>query len=161
MSVAYILLGSNLGDRKENLRVARESIKRKVGTIENSSSIYETEPWGAGSKDLFVNQIIIIETNLSAQSLLENLLTIEDEMGRIRDADNKNASRIIDLDILFYNDEVMFSDRLTIPHPRMHVRKFTLVPLVELAPNFMHPLIGKTALKLLMECPDDLNVNII
>lgn len=154
MNEAYLLLGSNLGNRKTNIDKAVEKIKEQAGVIITTSSIYETEPWGTDAPLSFYNQVIIIKTLLSAERLLDILLKIEKEIGRLR-TEIKNEPRIIDLDILFYNKEIIKRQNLEIPHPRLHLRRFVLVPLYEIAPLFFHPLLAKSISELLNECGDD------
>ena len=157
MNTAYILTGGNLGDRLSSLLMAKEYIGRETGNIVSSSSIYETEAWGNNSQPDFYNQVHITTTGLSAEQMMKKILEIEGQMGRVRAA--KNAPRIIDIDILFYNDEIINIPDLIIPHPRMQDRKFVLMPLNEIAANHMHPVLHKTINRLLKECPDQLDVH--
>jgi len=153
---AFLLLGSNLGDRMVNLATARWFIGKNVGQISDSSSIYETGAWGKTDQPDFLNQVIIVNTHLSPQSLMTQLLNIESEMGRERS--EKWGERIIDLDILFYDKRIVAQKKLTIPHPGIPTRRFTLCPLQELAPDFIHPVENKTIAQLLNECQDPLLV---
>ena len=154
----FLLLGSNLGNRQLILQEARILISKGIGEIVRKSSVYETAPWGFNVADLFLNQVVVVETRLQPDVLLSRLLEIEASMGRIR---NKKAyqSRIIDLDILFYHDLVISGPDLVLPHPRLHLRKFTLIPLNEIASGLVHPVFGKTINTLLTECKDTLVVN--
>lgn len=152
----YILLGSNLGNKKEQLLKATEAIASKAGNILHTSSYYQTAAWGNTRQDDFLNQVICIKTRQSAQQLLETLLQIELQMGRKRN--EKWESRVIDLDILFYGNAIVQESNLQIPHPFIPQRRFTLVPMVELDPAFMHPVLHKTMQALLDECPDKLPV---
>lgn len=152
-----MLLGSNLGDRQLFLKEADRLLQEQAGRILERSSIYETEPWGFTSKDLFLNQALKIETSLDPYELLKVIKAIETKLGRIRKT-QKYSPRCIDIDILFYNDEVYFSDDLVIPHPRLHDRMFTLVPLNEIAPDYLHPILKKTIRKLINDCDDKLAV---
>jgi 2-amino-4-hydroxy-6-hydroxymethyldihydropteridine diphosphokinase len=135
---AYILLGTNLGNREENLEKAIEKISRFCIRIIVRSSVFETAPWGFESDNLFLNQVIWIETQLNAYELLDKLIKTEKQLGRKRIGTGYH-SRTIDLDILYFNDEIIQSESLTIPHPRLHTRSFTMVPMAEIAPNFIHP----------------------
>ena len=124
--------------------------------VEQTSSIYETAAWGKTDQQNFLNQVIEISTNLSSTALLERILAIEKQIGRIRK--EMWGERIIDIDILYYANEVIKSQRLVIPHPYLHERRFTLEPLHEIAPNFVHPVFNKTTSSLLNECKDRLEV---
>jgi len=152
----YLLLGSNIGQRRANLAQACELIDKQAGPVKMVSSIYETEPWGKSNQQHFLNQALQINTSLSPLKLLETIHRIESKLGRIRY--QKWAERIIDVDILYYENKVIKSDLLTIPHPELHNRMFALVPLVEIAPLYNHPVLGKTSMELLHECTDVLGV---
>lgn len=156
MSTAYLMLGSNMENKNTNLNTALEKIGMKC-SIKKLSSIYETEPWGFTHEESFYNQAVRIETDLDPEELLEFLLNIENEMGRIRKGPYYQA-RLIDLDILFYDHLVMETKKLTIPHPRLHLRRFALIPMNEIAPEFVHPLINKNVSSLLRRCVDKLRV---
>jgi 2-amino-4-hydroxy-6-hydroxymethyldihydropteridine diphosphokinase len=142
---AVISLGSNKGDRSKLLGKAVELISF-IGEIATEGKVVETEPWGLEDQDKFLNQIIIINTNLQPHNLLDELLLIESKLGRVREI--KWGPRVIDLDILFYEDMVIESERLQIPHPYLHEREFILGPLNELIPDFNHPKINKTVQEL-------------
>jgi len=151
---AYIGIGSNLGDRKANYREACERIRALPHTrIVKESSLYESEPHG-DAKTWFVNGVIQIETEASADALLRQLKAIEKAMGRKRVKGKRWGSRVIDLDILLYDKEVIEKRNLKVPHPRMHERRFVLVPLAELAPHLIHPRLNATISELLAGCPD-------
>ncbi len=157
MDEVYLLLGSNMGDRQRFLNEATRLLQERAGTRLKRSSIYETEPWGHTNKKNFLNQVLLVETSLNPYELLKVIKAIETKLGRIR----KNQQYIppcIDIDILFYNDEVYFSDDLVIPHPRLHDRMFTLVPLNEIAPDYLHPILKKTIRELVNLCQDKLMV---
>ena len=165
MDKVFILLGSNQGDRLDFLSRALEMIAGKAGALVKKSAVYETEPWGFDAPDSFLNQVVEINTALSPAQLLEQLLSIETMLGRIRpfngcrcSVEEGYSSRTIDLDILFYGQKLVFTEQLMIPHPRLHERKFTLVPLHEIAPGLIHPLLKKTISILLQECRDPLEV---
>ncbi|MFO7658328.1 MAG: 2-amino-4-hydroxy-6-hydroxymethyldihydropteridine diphosphokinase [Bacteroidales bacterium] len=157
MNLVYILLGGNLGDRISNLEKARMLICERVGNILSMSSVYETEPWGFDNAASFLNRIVVVETMSDYKNLFHILQEIETVLGRKRKTDIKYTSREIDLDILFFNLDV-FEDHvinLQIPHPRLHLRKFVLVPLAELAPGLLHPVFNETVQSLLDRCQDN------
>lgn len=156
MAKVYLLTGGNVGDSLKTLQRANGLIRERVGSIIKSSSIYKTAAWGKTDQDDFLNQVLEVETNLSPNDLMDSLLEIEIELGRKRTG--KYGPRIIDLDILFYNDLILNSDQLTIPHPQIQFRRFVLEPLNELVPELVHPVIKKTINLLLEECPDKLEV---
>jgi len=151
----YLLLGSNMGDKQQLLSTAIDKISIS-NTIKIRSSIYETAPWGNTDQPSFYNQVVQITTSLKPEHLLAHLLNIEEEMGRIREV--KWGQRIIDIDILYYNNLVINADQLTIPHPEIANRRFTLVPLVEIAEKFEHPILKKYQEELLDACEDELLV---
>lgn len=148
MSYVFLCLGSNLGDRESNLLKGFELLARRV-TIEFVSSIYETEPVGFQEQPWFLNVVCQCTTQLDPFNLLVFAKEIENEMGRVPDF--RNAPRPIDIDILFYEDHTIETDDLTVPHPRIGERAFVLIPLVEIAPSFIHPLSGKSMSALLLE----------
>lgn len=152
MNNVYLLIGGNMGDRMANLAAARNSINIECGRIVAESSIYETEAWGYKEQDAFLNQALVIQTSLQANALMDAILKIEIALGRKREI--PLGPRIIDIDIIYYNDEIINSSTLTIPHPSMAQRKFVLMPLTEIAPNYRHPILLKTNEVLLKECGD-------
>lgn len=154
----YLLSGSNLGDRVANMAKALEFIEQKAGSITAQSQLYETAAWGIEEQPPFLNQVMEIASLLSPQELLNTLLSIEMEMGRERRL--KWGERLIDLDILYYDELVLHEPTLQIPHPQLQERRFTLVPLCELAPLLVHPLLGRTQQELLEACPDQLAVKV-
>jgi 2-amino-4-hydroxy-6-hydroxymethyldihydropteridine diphosphokinase len=153
MKRVYLGIGTNLGDREKNMEQALDKIAEVVGIIVSRSSVYETEPWGFQSSDQFLNMVIGVDTNLKPSGLLGRLLMIESLLGRLRDG-KQYSSRIIDIDILLYGRQKVDTISLKIPHPRMHQRNFVLMPLCEIAPRIVHPVLGKTMTELLNECKD-------
>ena len=156
MNTAYILTGGNLGNRQQNLQKALLLLSEQAGRIISISSLYETAAWGNKDQPSFLNQAIALETHLPADVLLVTILSIEQEMGRRRF--EKMGPRTIDIDILFYNNLVIESNQLVIPHPQLHKRKFVLLPLNEIAGSYIHPVFNKTVSSLLHECDDPLTV---
>ena len=159
MNQVYVLLGANIGDPLNQLALAREQISQKLGHIEQASSIYESEAWGVEDQPLFLNQVLLVESELSAEEFLQIALSIENDLGRIRF--KKWGSRVIDIDMLYYNEEIIDSENLKIPHPFLHQRNFTLVPLVEISPQYIHPVLKKSNKNLLLGSKDQLLVNIL
>ena len=156
MNKIYLLLGSNQQNPQKQLQLAQKLIAKKIGPIKRKSAIYQTAAWGNTNQPDFLNQVIIVETKLPAQQTMQIILQIEKKMGRLRTV--KNAPRIIDIDILFFNKEIINEKKLTVPHPQLQNRRFVLVPLNELSPNLKHPAIKKTMHQLFIHCPDKLNV---
>ncbi len=156
MNRAYLLIGGNQGDRQNYLKMATEKIEPALGSISGRSALYETAPWGRTDQPAFLNQAIALDTPLSAPQLMGALLSIEGDIGRIRA--EKFGPRIIDIDILFFNDEIMEEEGLVIPHPQFAYRRFALEPMNELAPGLLHPVLHKTMGALLEACTDNLDV---
>jgi 2-amino-4-hydroxy-6-hydroxymethyldihydropteridine diphosphokinase len=152
----FLLLGSNLGDRKLLLFEAIKRIETEVGPVLQASSVYETQSWGKTDAPDYLNQVLMLQTEKPAREVLKKILAIELSMGRRRE--EKWGSRTIDIDILFYGDAVIDEPDLKVPHPEMHKRRFTLEPLAELAPEFEHPVIKKNILQLKNQLIDDLVV---
>ena len=153
---AYILIGGNIGDPFNNLRMAKELMSEQCGTIIKESSIYQTAAWGLTDQPEFLNQVIILSTTLNPEILMRSLLSVEETMGRKRNI--KFGPRIIDLDILLIDDFLIESELLNVPHPALQKRKFALIPLNEVAPDLVHPVENKTINKLLTDCKDELVV---
>lgn len=135
-------------------------IRNVIGPITRQSSVYESSPWGFEAETPFLNQVLCLKTTLGAEDILQQILAIENEMGRKRSVDGY-ISRTIDVDILYYGQLVMENDRLTIPHPRMHLRRFTMLPMVEVAGNIVHPKLSLTNSELLLACNDKSTVSIV
>jgi 2-amino-4-hydroxy-6-hydroxymethyldihydropteridine diphosphokinase len=160
MHKAFLSLGSNLGDRNHYLHFALQSMVDQGITVCAVSSVYETEAWGYHSENKFLNQVVEINTGLTPERLLSSLKKIESDAGRKPSIDGNYADRAIDIDIILFDNEVINSDRITIPHPRLHVRKFVLIPLNEIAPNVSHPIFKETIGNLLLKCNDHSDVKI-
>ena len=149
---SYLSLGSNLGNKAENIQNAVALLSERAGEVIKVSSNYETEPDGFVSENSFVNIAISLDTTLDAYALLDVCEQIEKELGRTSKSVNLNYSdRVIDIDILYFNNMQLATDRLTLPHPRMHKRAFVLAPLSEIAPKFRHPITGMSTVKMLKE----------
>lgn len=159
MNDLYLLLGSNLGDRSFIISKAIEQISKEISKIEATSGLYETEPWGNQKQGKFLNQVVKLQSSEEPEALLEKVLSIEQRLGRTRNKE-QNSARIIDIDILFYNEMIHSSEKLIIPHPRIQFRRFVLVPLFEIAPDLLHPVLHKSIAQLLRCCPDKLEVRI-
>lgn len=153
----YILLGSNLGDSKKYIADAILEIEKNIGTIQSKSSLYQTAAWGNNDQPDFINQVLHVKTKLQPEELLNAVLSIEKVLGRERL--EKWGSRTIDIDILLIDDLVLNTANLFVPHPFMHLRKFTLLPLNEIASEIIHPQLLKSISELLIELDDDLSVN--
>ena len=156
MNVATLLLGCNIGNCESTFVETLRQLEKNCGKLITQSSLYRTAPWGYSEQNDFLNQVIILETIHTPFELLTKTIEIEVELGRLRKI--VNGPRTIDIDILFYNDLEVITNDLIIPHPRLHLRKFTLIPLNEIIPDYTHPTLNKTIAQLLMECGDDLNV---
>ena len=149
----FLLLGSNIEPRIKYLDEAEQKINDIVGNIVQKSEIYESEPLGFSANQTFINRVLLISSRLSSVNVLNNIYTIEKELGRTRSATGY-SSRTIDIDILYFNDEIISTEKLIVPHPRLHERRFTLRPLVDIAPDFIHPVLNIDNNKLLQLCPD-------
>jgi 2-amino-4-hydroxy-6-hydroxymethyldihydropteridine diphosphokinase len=150
---AYISIGSNLGNRLQALTDAYHKIGFIAGEVIQHSSVFESEPWGFSAETDFYNMVLELETALEPIPLMKVILQAELEMGRIRQLGNYN-SRAIDIDILLFEDRIIQDEMLVVPHPRMHLRRFVLVPLVEISPVVVHPVSGISCGALLVDCPD-------
>jgi len=157
MNKVYLALGTNKGDRELNLKKAILLLQEMSGPIAHSSDIFVTAPWGNPDQPDFYNQVLCFETNLGASDLLCGILNIEKVLGRVR-TDEKWMERTIDIDILFYNEEMIEEENLRVPHPHIQNRKFVLIPLSQIAGDLIHPVLNKTIEQLLFECPDQLQV---
>ncbi|WP_425392301.1 2-amino-4-hydroxy-6-hydroxymethyldihydropteridine diphosphokinase [Ekhidna sp.] len=155
MNGIYLLLGSNMGNRLEYLKEAEQQLIAAGIQVLDESSIYETEPWGKENQDWFLNVVLQIETSKSPDELLKTILDIEKSLGRIRK--EKWGERCIDIDILYYHNTSLELENLTIPHPGIPNRRFTLMPLVEMCPLEIHPKLSKTNMQLLADCSDELD----
>ncbi|MGV3766326.1 MAG: 2-amino-4-hydroxy-6-hydroxymethyldihydropteridine diphosphokinase [Chitinophagaceae bacterium] len=155
MNQAYLLIGGNLGEKRRNLELAATLIGKKAGSVQKTSPFYETEAWGKTDQPAFLNQALLVETALGPHELLKVLLAIEAECGRVRM--EKYGPRLIDIDIIFYNELVLSTPELTIPHPQMAFRRFVLTPLNDIAGTFVHPVLRKPVSSLLAECTDKLD----
>lgn len=156
VAVTYLLLGSNLGQKIDNLLSAENEICRSIGSLIKKSSIFQSPPWGFEHKEIFLNQVLQIETQNSPFELLNAIVSIEKKLGRTRISESKEyLPRIIDIDILFYDSLITETENLIIPHPQLHLRRFTLIPLYEITPDLIHPVFEKTISELLKLCSDD------
>ena len=150
----FLGIGGNLGDRIGNLRRAVELIGERIGRIEKVSSVYLSEPWGFKHAKYFTNIVAELYTDLSADEVLTKAFEIEAELKRTRSG-NGYEGRTMDIDILFFNNEILNTERLVVPHPHICQRKFVLLPMAEIEPNFVHPQNGKTMQQLAEICPDN------
>jgi len=156
MNISYLLIGGNEGDRTARLALAREHVATYAGEILRASSLYETAPWGRSDQPFFLNQALKVATGYEAAPLMSILLGIEEKMGRQRS--EKYGPRVIDIDILFFNDAILRQPQLVIPHPEIQHRRFALAPMEEIAPDHIHPVFGKSVRELLQACTDPLTV---
>ena len=155
METCHILFGSNMGDKNEIFAQACLFINNRCGRIVAVSSAYESEPWGFEAEEWFMNRLISVETELEPEEMMQQLLGIEAELGRVRHPETEGyTSRTADLDILYYGCRIVVTDSLVVPHPRLHQRRFALLPLCEMVPQFVHPAFKLTQTELLERCPD-------
>lgn len=158
MPVAYFMTGGNLGDREENISRAREELETQAGKLLYRSAVYASEPWGFRHPKYFLNQLLVVETEETPGELLAIIHSIEESMHRTRKG-TQNSARTIDIDILFYGNDIISENNLIIPHPRLHLRKFCLIPLMEMDPCLVHPVLNKTIWQLYRECADSCTVH--
>tara|TARA_B000000565_G_C23654859_1_gene328100 strand:+ start:34 stop:519 length:486 start_codon:yes stop_codon:yes gene_type:complete len=152
MNTVYLQLGSNLGDRNLLIKRALELINNHIGKILQCSRIYESTPWGVDGQDKYLNQAVQLKTNLIADDILSEIHDIEKKLGRVRV--EKWGERLIDIDIIFYNNDIIENKNLCIPHKHMHQRNFVLIPMSEIAADIVHPKYNKTVAELLVESQD-------
>ena len=157
MKNVFLSLGGNLGNRSKNLAKARDFITKEVGEIIAISEIYETKAWGVENQPDFLNQVVQITTTLSPYKVLDKVLAIEHKMGRVRE--QKWFARNIDIDVLFYDQVIIESKNLILPHPHISNRNFVLGPLKDIAPDFIHPVLQKSIRQLFLDCTDELSIN--
>lgn len=151
-SDTILMLGGNLGDVKSNFELALKKLECEKGSIFKQSSLYQSDPWGDTDQPPFLNQAIWYKTALKPEKLLEMVLGIENDLGRVRN--RKNGPRIMDIDILLIDNQIINTLALTIPHPRMHLRRFNMLPLAELIPEWIHPILNKSMQELMDLCED-------
>jgi len=156
MHIAFLLIGSNQGNRQQYLKQTSERLAANCGDLLVASSVYETAAWGVTEQASFYNQALKMATALDAEELLEQILNIEKSLGRIRN--QRYGPRTIDIDIIFFDDEIINAPHLTVPHPQLQNRRFALECMAEIAPKLMHPVLNKTVEQLLAECTDTLTV---
>jgi 2-amino-4-hydroxy-6-hydroxymethyldihydropteridine diphosphokinase len=158
MCQVYLLLGGNLGDRIQHISTALNRIQQTVGEIKLQSSVYETKAWGVEQQPDFLNLALVVNTELSPVDVLNRTQQIEKELGRSRTEEERWGARTMDIDIIFYDDQIMETERLQIPHPLMSQRKFVLLPLFEISPDFIHPVVKQSIKTLYLSCSDRLAV---
>ncbi|MDR3286496.1 MAG: 2-amino-4-hydroxy-6-hydroxymethyldihydropteridine diphosphokinase [Prevotellaceae bacterium] len=160
-SKIYLLFGSDTGDKKKHINDARNFVESEIGEIVAESALYASEAWGFDSDTMFLNKVIVAESYLDAFEILALTQKIEIKMGRTNKTTDKYQSRIIDIDILFCDDKIIETPQLKIPHPQIQNRRFTLQPLAEIAPDFVHPKLQKTIAQLLADCTDEKRVTCV
>lgn len=156
----FLLLGSNIEPKVNYIEEAERKLSSVVGNIVKKSHIYISEPWGFVSDQSFLNRVLMLRSTLSAMETLTNIHAIEEELGRTRQR-NGYSSRTIDIDILYYNNDIINNEKLIVPHPRIHERRFTLAPLTDIAPDYIHPIFSTSNIKLLEICKDLSEVSIL
>ena len=162
MESCYVLFGSNMGDKENIFAEACLLINNRCGAITAVSSSYESEPWGFEASEWFLNRLIVVDTDLNPEAMLRELLAIEAELGRVRHPEKEGyTSRTADLDILYFGQRVIVTPTLTVPHPRLHLRRFALMPLCEVVPELMHPVFQVTQRELLHRCTDQSIVRVM
>lgn len=158
MNTVYLCLGGNIGDRESFMNSAISIIQKSVGEIIALSPMYETEAWGTENQQTYLNRCLCVYTPLSCIELIHVLLDIEKQLGRNRIFSETYENRTMDIDILFFNHDTIHQNNLVIPHPRLHLRNFVLIPLRDIAPNYYHPVLKQTVSELLLTCKDELKV---
>ena len=151
MAIAYLALGTNIGNKRRNMITAAALLAERVGDVLALSGFYETEPWGFQSENTFLNAALQLDTSLSPLELLKATQEIEIEMGRTQKSNGAYHDRIIDIDLFMVDEQILHTERLKLPHPLMHKRSFVMEPLAEVAPSVKHPVFGKTMRELLSE----------
>ena len=159
MNGIYLLLGSNLGDSSEVLRRPIFEIEKSIGSLLRSSGVYKTKAWGIENQPDFLNQVLEVESNLNPESMLKEINAIEKRLGRVRY--EKWHERVIDIDILYFGNHIINTADLQVPHPENQNRKFVLAPMREIAPDFVHPILGQTQIELLKSSKDPLSVDLL
>lgn len=154
----FLCLGGNIGDRAYYIQSAIAEIDLEIGEVISQSTMYETEAWGVKNEQNYLNCCIKVNSVLPAIDLLDKVLQIEKKLGRVRKPQFQYGARTIDIDVLFYDKEVIETNKITVPHPRLHLRKFVLIPLNEIARDFIHPVLKEMICNLLIQCNDNLEV---
>jgi 2-amino-4-hydroxy-6-hydroxymethyldihydropteridine diphosphokinase len=157
-STIYLLFGSDTGDKKNYITAVQNLVQNEIGKITAESSLYASEAWGFDSDSLFLNKVIAVESGFDAFEILNITQKIERKLGRAKKTSDKYQSRTIDIDILFYDNKIIETQHLTIPHPQIQNRRFTLMPLAEIAPDFIHPKLQTAISQLLSNCNDNKSV---
>ena len=159
MNNIYLLIGGNLGDRLKNLTATLNALEMAFGKVLKQSKAYQTAAWGNTNQPDFLNQALMFETSLSAFEVLDIIQDIENSLGRKRE--EKWGARTMDIDLIYFDDAIINEDRLTVPHPFIAQRRFVLIPLADIAADFVHPILKLTTLQMLECCEDDLEVRVI
>lgn len=154
MHTVVILIGGNTGDVLSTFQLCTQEFEEKGYTLLEKSSVYNSKAWGYESENKYYNQLLVLKTNNNPQYILKDLLTIEEKLGRKRNSTTQYIDRPIDIDIMFYDSEIIKENNLIIPHPRLHLRKFCLIPLMGMMPDYIHPILNKSIRQLAKECID-------